>query len=150
MSRAAGIFIAIGTLCIIAGGMLSAVTAHSPTRHATWAAAFLVLVVGVAQAALGTGQALLASRKPGRRLVAMEVLAYNVGSLLVLGGTLSGKLVLLDVGSVLLALALVLFFRGVNGAETHHGRLLLLYRVLLAVVLLSIPVGVLLAHRRAG
>lgn len=150
MSRVAGIFVVIGTLCIVAGGMLAAVTAHSPTQQATWAAAFLVLVVGVAQAALGAGQALLASGVPSRSVIGTELLAYNIGSLLVLVGTLSGRLVLLDAGSVLLALALVLFFRGASGMGTRHGRLLLLYRVLVAIVLLSIPVGLLLAHRRGA
>lgn len=44
-------FLAIGTACVIAGGFVAAVTAHAPAEHASWAAAYLVLVAGVAQMA---------------------------------------------------------------------------------------------------
>src|SRR5664280_2796146 len=62
-------FAAVGAACIVAGGLVAAVSAPAPSEHASWAAAYLVLVVGVAQAALGVGQALLALRVPSRRNV---------------------------------------------------------------------------------
>ena len=140
-------FVVVGTIWIVTGGLISAVTAHSPTREAMWAAAFLVLVAGVAQAALGAGQALLALRPPSDRLIALQVAAYNVGCILVLVGTVTDRLPLLDAGSALLALALLLLLRSASPGQPGHVLLSMLYRALIAVVLLSIPVGLILARR---
>lgn len=142
-------FAVIGTACIVSGGLIAAVTAHSPSRQVLWAVAFLVLVGGVAQIALGVGQALLAASAPARRVVIAELVAYNAGSALVLAGTLSARLLLTDVGGALLSLALVLLFRGVHGSRATGGWTVNLYRALIAIVLLSVPVGLVIAHLRA-
>src|SRR5690606_8487322 len=73
-------FIALGAISIVAGGLVAAVTAVSPTRHATWAAAYLVLVVGVAQLGIGLGQAMLAPKVPSSRLITAELLTWDVGN----------------------------------------------------------------------
>src|SRR5664280_344044 len=41
-------FAAVGAACIVAGGLVAAVSAPAPSEHASWAAAYLVLVVGAA------------------------------------------------------------------------------------------------------
>lgn len=105
---AAAPFAAAGAACIVAGGLVAAATALAPSQLASWTTAYLVLVGGVAQAALGTGQALLAARPPGRPGIAAELTAWNGGNGAVLAGTLLGASWLADVGGVLLAAVLAL------------------------------------------
>src|SRR5579875_3107512 len=100
-----GPFAAFGTACVIAGGLVAAATAPAPSGHGSWAAAYLVLVGGVAQVALGAGQALLAPRSPSRRLVAAEFAGWNAGNAAVLAGTLAGVTPLVDAGGALLVAA---------------------------------------------
>ena len=62
-------FVAIGTASIVAGGLIAGATARHPTEHEAWAVAFLVLVCGIAQIALGLGQSLLATTVPALSLI---------------------------------------------------------------------------------
>lgn len=80
-------FVVLGAACVVAGGLVAAAVAMAPSQLGSWAAAYLVLVGGVAQVALGAGQALLASRPPGRRAVAAGVAGWNAGNGAVLAGT---------------------------------------------------------------
>jgi hypothetical protein len=139
-------FIALGSISIIAGGLVAAVTAISPTRHATWTAAYLVLVVGVAQLGIGTGQALLAPKLPSSRLITAELLTWDIGNAGVIAGTLMDRVVLVDLGGALLAVSLVLFILGARGHTGKHRWLLYLYRLLITIVLVSIPMGLLIAR----
>ena len=52
---AAAPFVAIGVLCVIAGGLTAGVTAPAASERSSWASAYLVLVAGVAQVGLGLG-----------------------------------------------------------------------------------------------
>jgi len=131
----------MGGISIIAGGLVAAVTAISPTRHATWAAAYLVLVVGVAQLGIGVGQALLAPKTPSSRLITAELLTWDIGNAGVIAGTLLNRVGLVDLGGVLLAVSLVLFLLGVRGHAGQNRWLLYGYRLLIAIVLVSIPIG---------
>lgn len=141
-------FAAVGGACVIAGGLVAAATAPAPSEHGTWASAYLVLVAGVAQLALGVGQALLAPSPPSRHVVVVECTVWNAGNTAVLAGTLLSLVPLVDAGGVLLVLALSLLTLEVRGAGRRGGWGLRLYRLLVAVVLVSIPIGLLLA--RAG
>jgi hypothetical protein len=80
----------VGVICVVAGGLVAAVTAPAATEHGGRAAAYLVLVAGVAQVGLGFGQALLAPGPLSARLVAIEVAVWNLGNAAVLAGTLLG------------------------------------------------------------
>lgn len=140
-------FLVIGTACVIAGGFVAAVTAHAPTEHASWAAAYLVLVGGVAQVALGAGQTLLARHRPSARLVVVELLTWNLGNAAVVAGTVSGVAPVNDVGGALLVVALALLLASTRGPR-QAGWPLALYRTLIVIVLVSIPVGLLLAELR--
>jgi hypothetical protein len=57
--RRAWPLLAPGVLGVISGGLIAAAVSHAPTSGTVWLAAYLVLVVGVAQLALGLGQYLL-------------------------------------------------------------------------------------------
>ncbi|HEY9522757.1 MAG TPA: hypothetical protein VIR33_05925, partial [Thermopolyspora sp.] len=131
---------------VIAGGLVAAVTASAPSEHASWAAAYLVLVAGVTQIALGVGQALLATNPASRRVVAGEFTAWNAGNAAVLAGTLAGAIALVDLGGALLVLALALAILAVRGPGRRAGWGLRLYRLLIAIVLVSIPIGLFLAR----
>lgn len=140
-------FVGIGTVCVVAGGMVAAVTARNPTESGTWAAAYLVLVAGVAQIALGVGQALLAAEVPPRLVVA-ELILWNCANTGVLAGSLLGVEPLIDAGGGLLVVVLALFAHRVRGAGRAARRPLFAYRLLVVALLVSVPIGLLLA--RAG
>jgi hypothetical protein len=139
-------FIALGAISIVAGGLVAAVTAIAPTRHATWAAAYLVLVVGVAQLGIGVGQALLAPKIPSSRLITAELLTWDVGNAGVIAGTLMNRVGLVDLGGALLAVSLVLFILGARGHTGRNRWPLYLYRLLITIVLVSIPIGLIISR----
>ena len=106
--RQAAPAIVVGVVCIVAGGLVAAVTAPSPTEHGTWAAAYLVLVAGVSQVGLAVGQSLLTARTPAARTRVAELVTWNVGNAAVLTGTLTGTVWIVDLGGALLVAALAL------------------------------------------
>lgn len=130
----------LGALGVLGGGAVSAASAPAASENASWAAAYLVLVVGVAQLALAAGAAWLpAERPPSAGLLGWEFLAWNLGNAGVLVGTLTGASVLTDVGGALILVALVLALVAVRGAP--RSLWLLAYRVIVVVVAVSVPVG---------
>lgn len=132
-----------GAVSVIAGGLLAAgIAAPAPTRHGVWAVAYLVLVLGVSQIILGAGQALLASTPPTERMVAVTAVAFNAANIAVLVGIVADHVIVFDAGSTLLLVALMLFLRGVRGG-TRRGWPLFAYRLFVAVLVLSIPIGML-------
>jgi hypothetical protein len=141
-------FVGIGTACVVAGGMVAAITARNPTESGTWAAAYLVLVAGVAQIALGVGQALLVAEVPRPRLVIAELILWNCANTGVLAGSLLGVEPLIDAGGGLLVAVLALFAHRARGAHGRARWLLFAYRLLVVALLVSVPIGLLLA--RAG
>ena len=143
-----GPFSILGAASVIVGGLVAAVTSPLHLAHGSWAAAYLVLVNGVAQIALGTSQAALAGT-PTRATVIGEVAAWNAGSALVIGGTVMRLPLIVDVGGLLLVIALVMLIATVRGKTAGPQWALWTYRLLLVIVLVSIPVGLVLAHLRA-
>lgn len=150
MNRSAFPFLILGGLGILAGGFLSAVSAASPSYLAAWAVAYLVLVVGFAQLLLGIGQDQLAVRRPSASLVAAEVLAFNLANAAVLIGSLTTTVVLTWVGAALIVVAMALFIWAARGGGSRHRWLLYLFRAMIVVLLVSAPVGIVLAHSRMG
>ncbi|GGB23820.1 hypothetical protein GCM10011492_12140 [Flexivirga endophytica] len=144
--RRASPFAAIGAVCIVGGGLLAAATAHAPSEHATWAVAYLVLVCGIAQIVVGVGQAAVVPAERVTRTPWAELLAWNLGNAGVIAGTVTDQLWLMVLGSVLLAISLVLFLFAGRGAG--RSLLVMVYRAVLAIVLVSIPVGIALAIAR--
>lgn len=145
-ARETAAFLVTGGACVIAGGFVAALSGPLDLSLGPWAAAYLVLVGGVVQIALGGVQVAVAPRRPGRRTVLAEYLSFNAGNALVIIGGMLTAPALVDVGGVALVLALALFLHAVRGARP--GRLVRVYGLVLAAVLASIPVGLLLSHLR--
>lgn len=143
-------FLVLGFVCVVAGGLVAAVTAPIPSEKGAWAAAYLVLVGGVAQLGLGLGQDLLAARPVTCRVGVAELLTWNVGNAAVLGGTLLDLPAITDAGGVLLVVTLGLAEWQVRRTDRATPLVRNGFRTLVAIVLVSIPVGLVLAHVRAG
>ncbi|MEV8224040.1 hypothetical protein AB0P16_16540 [Dietzia maris] len=142
--RAMREFVLVGIAAIIVGGLVAALTGPTGFADGSWAAAYLVLVAGVAQAGLGGGQALLAGATLSRRVRVVELLVYNLANSAVLVGTLAGSVVTVATGGVLLLISLMLFLvtvRHLRGRTWH----LVLYRIIIATLVVSVPVGVVLS-----
>ncbi|MGH8827861.1 MAG: hypothetical protein ACRDVZ_09775 [Jiangellaceae bacterium] len=144
-------FVAVGVTCVVAGGLVAAATASIPSQLASWTTAYLVLVAGVSQVALGAGQALLTPRTPSRRLIAVEFAAWNGGNAAVVAGTLLGLVPMVDAGGVLLVVALALLARGTRGdsrrGSGNRGRWpLYAFRALVVILLVSVPIGLVLGR----
>jgi hypothetical protein len=140
-------FACVALLAIVAGGLVAAISAHAPSRPLVWMVAYLVLVAGITQAALGTGQAGLSGRAPSMRQVAMQCLVFNLGNAGVIAGTLGGSARLTDAGTVAFVIALLMFLRGTRGACA--GWLIFVHRGVLALVAAGAVVGMLLSALRA-
>ncbi|HET8614545.1 MAG TPA: hypothetical protein VFL94_03395 [Actinomycetales bacterium] len=148
-------WLVLGGLTVVAGGLVAAAVAHAPTEKPVWASAYLVLVAGLGQVGLALGRALLAPRPPTSGAVARDFTVFALGNTGVIVGTLTDAVWLVDVGGALLVVALALMVWGVRaGVEAVERRprpwvvwLLWLYRGLVVVLLVSIPVGLVLARR---
>lgn len=130
---------------VIAGGLLSAVTAHAANRPAAWASAYLVLVCGVGTGGLAVGRGLFSTAPLPTGRAVFELTAWLLGNALVLIGTLLRPPWLVEIGSALLVLALGSLVAGVRrgtGSRLLRG----LFMALVIVLLVSIPVGVFLSH----
>lgn len=148
----------VGAVCIVAGGLVAAVTGPLALAHGSWAAAYLVLVAGVAQVALAGGQAMLSPwpRYPsGHALLLVEFAGWSLGNTAVITGTLWGATWLVNLGGALLVVALAALLiatrNGFGQDDVARGRrvALLTVRGLVALLLVSIPIGLWLAHARA-
>lgn len=146
--REATIFFVLGTGFIIVGGLISALAPQLQWERGTWLVAYLVLVGGVGQAAIGPAQHLLAARPLRPTTVWVQLVAFNLGNALVIAGTLCGSPWVVDLGGVALVVTLVPSLLAVRAAP--RPRAAWLYRGLLVVLIVSIPIGLLLAHLRSG
>jgi hypothetical protein len=143
-------FLVVGAAAIIAGGITAAVTRPTGFALGSWVAAYLVLVAGVAQIALGVGQARLARVAPRRAEVMTELVAWNAAVVATIVGTLFGAPLVTTLGGIALVVALLRFLIGVRAAGTSSNPSLVLYRFVLTIVLVSTPVGLALAWIRHG
>ena len=146
----AGAFVIVGGTAVVAGGFAAAAISEAPTPHGSWAVAYLVLVVGVAQALLGVAQAALFG-SVGNTWRSVELALWQVGSAGVLVGVLARTTATVDVGSGLLlaALGCFAFVRGRRGS-CASGALGASYLVLIVVLGLSMIAGALLARSMRG
>lgn len=141
--------VVIGWGCITLGGLVAAVTGPLDLTHGSWLAAYLVLVGGVAQVAMGS--------MGRRRATHVQLAAWNGGNLAVIGGALITEPLLVDLGSLLLG-AIVLALLAVRSSGRHAGGtggqvpalVLWAYRSLLVALAVSIPIGIVLSHARHG
>lgn len=137
----------LGGIAIVLGGLVAAVTGPLDWGKGSWVAAFLVLVVGVAQYAMGRMRP--ADPRPDRSGWA-QLAGWDIGSLLVIAGTLVATPVLVTVGSALLAVALALaLLADLRAPERARTWVTWGYGAMLIVLLVSIPVGAILSHLRS-
>ncbi|MDG3016502.1 hypothetical protein [Speluncibacter jeojiensis] len=131
-----------GAAAIVIGGILAAATAHNPTEHGTWSVAYLVLVAGACQFAIGLGYATLSQQPQSPRRALGLAVVFNAANVAVIVGTVTGQTWLLGIGAVALALTLLVMLVGIRGAEP--GPLPRLYRLLIVLLAVSIPIGLVL------
>lgn len=143
------LFRVLGAAWVVFGGLVAAVTGPLLLEHGSWVAAYSVLVAGVAQYALGAARSALASQRSSRGTEAAELVAWNAGSAAVIGGTVARMPFVVDAGGLLLVVALALLTSTVRGRATGPKWALWTYRILLIVILVSIPAGLTMAHLRA-
>ena len=142
-------FVAVGGVAIVVGGLVAAVTGPTDFDEGSWLAAYLVLVGGVALIALGVGQASFAARPPSSSTIAGQLAAWILSTAGVVVGTLASVPALTAVGGGVLVAALVSFVASVRGSDIG-GRLVWLYRGTIVILLVSIPIGLVLAWQRHG
>ncbi|MCZ7631602.1 MAG: hypothetical protein M5U19_22210 [Microthrixaceae bacterium] len=111
-------------------------------------AAYLVLVVGVAQIALGAGLAWLPGEVVSETPRTTLATGWNLASVAVVAGTLISAPALTSIGGLVIAASLVGFVVAVTRSRPEMSGWALLYRALALFVLLSTPVGLLLAWIR--
>ena len=144
----ASVLIVLGGLSVVAGGLVAAVTGPLALEHGSWAAAYLVLVCGVASVAIGSAQNWLVATRTSPNAAAAEVLAWSTGNAGVLVGTLVGSSTVVIVGGSLLVVALLVALAA--ALRVRHQLLGWAYRAILVFVVLSIPVGLVLSVTRNG
>lgn len=145
MNRTAIPFAVIAGISIIAAGFISAVTAFSPSYTASWAVAYLILVVGLAQLALGVGQAWLAAEPPSKSLLAAEVITFNLANMATLLGTLLVWIALVYVGAVLMIISLALFIWGTRIAKPGYAWIVYGFRTIIFILIVSAGIGLVIA-----
>jgi len=140
----------LGGGAVIAGGLVAAASSVAPSAHASWAAGYLVLVAGVAQILLGLGQWFFSNPKVPTAPWVVELTCWNLGNAAVLVGALVGVEVSIDIGSAALVATLVLFAAATWRTVSERQLLLVGYRALIIVLVLSVPAGVLLGRTLAS
>ena len=141
--RPESILFIVGSCCVVVGGLVAAIAAPLKLDHGSWLAAYLVLVCGVAQCAIGT-QSQLAALPVRAWSYWIELICWNVGNAAVITGTLAGLPIVADIGGVPLLIALVVTIRVVR---TSSRRLLSCgYRAAMGALIVSIPIGLTLAQ----
>lgn len=130
---------------VIVGGLVAAAASASPFAHDAWLAAYLVLVGGVSQIALGVGQRFLRVAPVPTETARLEFVLWNAGNIVVVAGVLLDVPAIVLVGSGALCVALGLFAHSVRGVSPRCGVPAALYRVVLVGLAISVPVGCVLA-----
>lgn len=138
----------LGWAGIVAGGLVAAVTDPLDVYRGSWVAAYLVLVVGVAQVVMGR-----ARRGPGVGGAGTgwaQCAGWNLGSAGVIAGTLAENSLLVFLSSAALVAALIIAALGTRivGKASGGGLWLLAYRAMLVILAVSIPVGMALSYLR--
>jgi TRAP-type C4-dicarboxylate transport system permease small subunit len=151
--RARQVLTVVGSCCVVLGGLVAAITGPFELAHGSWLAAYLVLVGGVTQYAMGRARVWWPDAMQPRSWGWTQVGSWNAGNALVIGGTLGGEPVVVDLGSVLLIAAVGIALHAARpaaraGASPTSPLVGLAYRTLMLVLAVSIPVGMVLSHLR--
>jgi hypothetical protein len=137
-------FLAVGSGFVVLGGLAAAVTEPLHLALGSWLAAYLVLVCGAAQCAIGAAQDKFVTEPVSRGMFAVEFVVWNAANLAVIAGTLLGLTVLVDLGGAALLVALMLALW--ISRRVRRGLAVWAYRACIAVMVVSIPVGLALVR----
>lgn len=141
---------ALGVCSVIAGGLVAAVTGPLDLARGSWLAAYLVLVCGVAQAILAAAQPALSTTPMPPRVWLVQLVCWNVGNGLVVAGVLLDAAAVVTVGAAPLLVTLGLAIRAVRRPPRPLPIATVGYLAVLAVLIVSVPVGLVLTHVRGG
>lgn len=147
---AVGPFVTVGSVLVLAGGLAAAVSRPFGWDLGPWVAAYLVLVGGVAQTSVGVGQAWIADRDPSRVMVRAELGLWNIGGALTIAGSLLSAPSLSTAGGMATAGSLSCFLVATRRRRPGTRWAATAYRAIVAIVLVSTPIGVTLAWIRHG
>jgi hypothetical protein len=143
-------FLASAGVLIVAGGAVAAVNSAAAFGHGSWLAAYLVLVGGVSQIVLGTGQVALGTPPLTRAVSAAQLVLWNLGSLAVPAGVLADWALLVTAGSVALLAALALFVVGAGGMRRDARGRSVIYLAIVVGLAVSVVVGSSIADAAPG
>ncbi|HET8899964.1 MAG TPA: hypothetical protein VFN09_14445 [Rhodanobacteraceae bacterium] len=133
---------------LLTAGFVAAAIAHAPTRPLVWMVAYLVLIGGLVQLALGLGQTLLPAQLPSPDSRLHGWVLFNAGS----GGVILGRLQtapwLVALGSAAFLAALVVYWRGMRDAPASA--LSRAYRGILLVAGLGAGIGLVLSFTHSA
>lgn len=130
---------------IVAGGLVAAVNSATPFAHGSWLAAYLVLVGGVAQLALAGGPLLFPEPASSQALARAQLGLWNAGTAIVAVGVLTDANAVVTLGSVVVLAALACFARGAGPARGPGAGRVIAYRLVIALLAVSVVVGIALA-----
>lgn len=137
-------FAVAGVGAIVGGGVLaSAIAAPAPTRHGVWAVAYLVLVLGVGQLAIGAGRVLLGAEPPTPNRTRITAAAFNISGAAIMLGVVTDHVMVFQAGCALLFGVLVESLYGVR-RSARSGWPLVGYRLIIVALIVSIPIGMLI------
>lgn len=143
--RYATILFLVGSACIVAGGLVAAVTTPLGLAKGSWSAAYLVLVCGVTQCLFGVVRSKLAPAPLTRTGFSIEFSCWNLGNAAVIVGTLLNAPPVIGSGGALLVVVLLMQISHLRHAKPGMNWALWLYGTVIAILLLSIPIGLILA-----
>ena len=148
IQRTARAGFALGAGLVVAGGLVAAITAPLALAKGSWLAAYLVLVSGVAQCLLAVQDNALAATDASAVRLRTSLVGWNAANILVIVGVLTATPIVVDLGGILLLAVLI---AAAVATRSHSAPVLAaLYRVGLGLLIVSIPIGLTLAHLRAA
>lgn len=139
-----------GSGCVVAGGLTAAATGPLTLDHGSWLAAYLVLVCGASSYAIGTVQARPVEPAMRTGLAWAQLGSWWLGNAAVITGALTDTppVVNAAVAPLVLALAVALADTLRPGRQASASRpSRWAYRGLLMALVVSAPIGAVLAHR---
>jgi hypothetical protein len=143
-------FAGVAGALIVAGGLVAAVNSATPFAHGSWLAAYLVLVGGVAQLALGAAALVLPAPVRSTWLRRAQLALWNVGIAIVAVGVFVDALAVVVAGSVVVLAALGAFAYGGGPTRPQAVVRVMLYRLVILVLAVSVAIGSVLAGTSPG
>ena len=92
------VLVVVGAGCVVLGGLVAALTGPLRLAQGSWLAAYLVLVCGVSQYAMGRVPALVAAAPTPDRCGWTQLGCWNLGNAAVVVGTLLALPAVVDLG----------------------------------------------------